>query len=744
KAYSENSSEEDIKAGRIPFNLDTAGFVHPNYPIVAKAVRNKETGSKVTTNIGGIQKVMAYAPILYSTGQYEKHGIFGGITIGAEFNQFQESTAKVASDLSDIIILLRNNITVFVLLTFVITVIGSWLFSKNLTDPILAITGDAKRIASGEDVQIGTIHRNDEIGVLSNTIGYMAQELKRSNEELKESLVSLQDSKSEIENYAKDLEYQITIFSTIQRISNILGSTTPMEKVLKEILRSCKESLRFDRTVLYLRDDNNKYLEYTENYGLSKEEERSAKNARYNIYDQDCIETRVLRTGEIIFVEDFKNYSEATEFDKRIYQSSKSDSFVYVPLKAKENIIGILGADRNHTKEKIKEIDINSLQIFANQASRIIENSQLYQEISEQRNFFENIIRFMIKGVVTIDVKGVITSINRTACEILHVERESVLGMEIVSYLENFQDFPELINKLITESITKADINEMRMNVNGKIISANITAIESEESDLAGYIVLLEDVTEKKRLDDHLHDLDRLASLGKFAAGIAHEIRNPLTGLSVFLDDLHDKLSSQVENSRFISLALSEIGRLERLVNELLDYATPHSAQMDYHDLNTLIESTLHFTEKQCRDAGIKVEVFYEKNLPKIHVDSGKIQQALLNMILNAIQAIGKNGKIRISTKISVESEFLSVFERGTRKISKWIKIIIEDSGSGISKELQSKIFEPFVTEKKGGTGLGLSITQSIISEHNGKIELADTDLQGASFIIYLPAIKER
>lgn len=740
KAYNKNSSREDIKEGRIPFNLDTAGFVHPNYPKVAHAVRNKETGSVVTTNIGGVRKVMAYAPIIYETGDYEKYGVFGGITIGAEFEEFTESTIKVAEDLSGIILLVRDNVVIFVILTFMITAVASWLFSKSLTNPVVKMTSYAKQLASGEKVAPLVLNRTDEIGVLSNTFNHMASELHKSNLDLMESLESLKESKDEIENYTRDLEYQIRIFKTIQDISNILGSSTRMEMVLKYILKSCIESLKFDRAVLYLLDESGQYLEYQENFGLSPDEEARAKKARYNVTRQDCIETRVLKSGEIIFVEDFKNYSNATDFDRIIYRSSKSDSFVYVPLKVKEKIIGILGADKQKTKNEIQLVDINSLQIFANQASRIIENSRLYQEISEQRNFFEDIIRYMVKGVVTIDNDGIITSINQAARQIFDLDDTKVIGSDSLQLLNDYPEIRDLLKKILISTDNEIDLTEeIKIEFNEKIITVSFSELEPKAGKKSGFIIIIEDVSQKKRMDDHLHHLDRLASMGKFAAGIAHEIRNPLTGISVFLDDLHDKVESKIETKSFITMALKEIERLETLVNELLEYSTPTGASKSSRNINDVIESTLHFTEKQARDSGVKIELKLDNDIPPIEIDSEKIRQALLNIVLNAVQILDKGGIIRITSTFIPKLKKLSFKANENTKDASWIKINIEDSGPGIPAEHRSRIFDPFYSQRPSGTGLGLSITQSIISEHDGIIEVLQSDLHGAMFSIYLP-----
>ena len=746
-AYKQTSSDEDKRIGRIPFNLDTAGFVHPNYPIVAEAVRRGESGSVITTNIGGVTKVMAYAPIIYNTGQFKKYGVFGGITIGAELQQFRQPIASIAEEVSHIITLFRNNIIFLIIFTILLTVLASWLLSRNLTEPILTITDYTKKLADGETITQLKSKRNDEIGVLAETFNFMASELEKSNAELRQSLESLKQSKDEIENYNLNLEYQISIFKSIQRISNILGSSTDLDSVLKIILKSCIESLKFDRAVLYLLDSSGRYLEYSEMHGLDADEEARAKRSVYDLDKDDCIETRVVKTGEIIYVNQFDSYPNKTEFDRVIHRFSKSDSFVYVPLKVKERIIGVMGADRLRSQGDIREIDINSLQILANQASRIIENTRLYQEIMQQRDFVENIIRNMIKGVVTTDSKGVVTTINHAAKNILRWQDIAAIGQPYSIVCGNFQTLSTELEKIIAENHREATFKrELKIEENERFLSVSISTIRSTHSSEAGLIILLEDETEKKLLDDHLHHLDRLALMGRFAAGIAHEIRNPLTGISVFLDDMHDKVSGQPEYASFIKMAVNEIERLENLVNELLDYATPSETVRTISDLNQVIESSIHFVEKEARKAGVKISVNYAQNLPGLPLNDDKIRQALLNILLNAIQHMPDGGEILISTNIIGQTDrFTPIPLVSDPSRQSWLKIIIEDSGPGLKAEDLSRIFEPFYTKRRGGTGLGLSITQSIIAEHDGKIMAGKAKtLTGACFTIYLPTIQKK
>ncbi len=743
KAYTSETPDSLIKAGLIPFNLFDADFIHPNYPFVAEEVRRKHSGTAITTNVGGIKKVMAYAPVLYDSGEYKDSGIFGGVTIGTQLEKFQSGIKAVAEELNIVTDLFRKNIFWFSLITFLVASITSYFVSSSFTKPIIELTNTSQRLAEGNLSERIHIDREDEIGVLANSFNFMAYELGKSKSELLESMEYLELSKNKIESYAKDLEYQLKIFRSIQRISNILGKTFEMNTILKIILKNCVQSIGFDRAILYLKDNSGKYLECKEIWGFPPEDAQRVLNSKYNIEHCDCIETKVAKTGEIIFVEDFNNYKDATSMDKKIREIGKSNSFIFVPLKAKEEIIGIMGADKSVSKGNISELDINSFQILANQASRVIENTKLYQELIRQRNFVENILKFMPNAVLTIDEKGKILSANKAVDNIFEINYKEITGQKIEKAFGDFHPFVDEIKRFLYEGNTSLFFTiKQKINGDEKILEIKTSDIYSDSGKNSGFILIVADITEKTRREEHMQEMERLALLGKFAAGIAHEIRNPLTGISLFMDDLHDKVIQDKEISKVIELALSEVERLESLVNELLEYANPSQGNFALSDIHEILNSTLMLVEHQYEKKNIEIVTEFDDKLEKFVFDGEKLKQAFLNLFINAMQAMKNGGKLKVSTARLKKNIFLH-HANASVNFKEVVKITITDTGPGINPESIHKVFEPFYTTKKGGTGLGLSITQTIISEHKGKILVFNKLEGGASFVIYLPYIKE-
>ncbi len=738
--FTEKSTKEEILSGRIPFNLDYAAFVHPNYPFVADEVRSLESGSALTTNVGGVRKIMAYAPIRYSKGVYKKHGIFGGITIGLQLRHFNEQARSITAEMDKIITSYKNEIIYYVLLIFGFAAVVSFFVSRNFSKPIKELTGFAQELASGNLDNYIELERNDEIGTLASALNFMSYELANMKEKIEQSLAEAKSATKEAREYAAKLEYQLDVFQSIQEVSNLLGTTFDLGKILKLILRHSVETIGFDRAVLYLISENGEKLELSETYGFTDEEEDYVKKSGYSLKNDDCIETRTFKSGKIFFVDNFAEYKEATELDKKIRRYGKSLSFVYLPLKTKDNILGLLGADKLRTKNKITREEIDALQIFANQAARIIEITELYRKLLEQRNFVSDILRFMPSGLITVNKEGYITSVNNSALRILKLDENNTIkkrGEEI---------FPEhfyLINEVWAEIREKGSYSreavEVEIKGEKKYLTVYASPIARGNEEPEEFLILIEDVTERKLIDEEVKEIEKLAFLGRFAAGIAHEIRNPLTGISLFLDDIHDLLAADANLGKLIELALNEVERLEKLVNEILDYASPSRGEYKEHSINDVVEAALVLLKNQFKKKNIELDLRLADNLPKVKIIKDKIIQALLNILVNAIDAVGNEGKISIETRFSETGNLYSAYLRKAQGELKSVTITICDNGPGIEKENLKRIFDPFFTTKEHGTGLGLSITFNIITEHNAKIIVSENSGGGACFSIHLP-----
>jgi two-component system NtrC family sensor kinase len=236
---------------------------------------------------------------------------------------------------------------------------------------------------------------------------------------------------------------------------------------------------------------------------------------------------------------------------------------------------------------------------------------------------------------------------------------------------------------------------------------------------------------ELREMQSHLIQSEKLASLGKLAAGIAHEINNPLGGILIYsnllLEDT-DKNSPHYENLRKI---VKETSRCKDIVKGLLEFARPKEPEVALININEILESSLAIMEKQALFQNISIKKTYESDMPKIIADSAQLQQVFMNIILNAAEAMAGNGTLTLGTSLNPDGTY--------------IKVEFSDTGHGIAEEDKKRLFEPFFSTKEvgKGTGLGLAISYSIIQQHNGTIEVKSQVEKGSTFTIKLPVLKE-
>lgn len=217
---------------------------------------------------------------------------------------------------------------------------------------------------------------------------------------------------------------------------------------------------------------------------------------------------------------------------------------------------------------------------------------------------------------------------------------------------------------------------------------------------------------------------EKLASLGQLAAGIAHEIRNPLTSINILIHSLRERLPSENSQQEDLKVIEEEIHRMNEIVDQFLRFAKPASPLLEKTDVLSIFEETLQLLRPQIEKQRIIVEKEFQA-LPMIQIDREQMKQAMLNLLLNAIQAMPEGGQLTLRGQNSIEGQ--------------WIHLSIEDSGMGISPEDIDKLFDPFFSTKEGGIGLGLSITHRIIDQHHGKIEVENAPEKGTIFTVWLP-----
>ena len=233
-------------------------------------------------------------------------------------------------------------------------------------------------------------------------------------------------------------------------------------------------------------------------------------------------------------------------------------------------------------------------------------------------------------------------------------------------------------------------------------------------------------------MEEELVRATKLASLGEMAAGIAHEIKNPLTGISLGLELLESEISPETKMGKIVEKISRDIDRINEIVSHLLDLARRKKPEMELLSINEIVKDVLLNIAPLAKQSNVKVKTDLHKKLPPINADESQLYQVFLNLGLNSIQAMTDGGRFTIST------------DKTDRYGKKKVAIIFKDNGPGISKENLHKIFEPFFSSRKGGTGLGMSISHRIVKDHGGSIEVENETGRGAKITVLLPVQKKK
>lgn len=236
--------------------------------------------------------------------------------------------------------------------------------------------------------------------------------------------------------------------------------------------------------------------------------------------------------------------------------------------------------------------------------------------------------------------------------------------------------------------------------------------------------IIISDLTEKRKIQEELIQTEKLASLGRLSASIAHEIRNPLSAININLQFLIRKFPEGTQERKYLDLALEGVRRIEKIVEATLNFARPSKPNVKEENINDVINATLPLVEISTLKKKIEITTKLSQDLPKVKIDFKQIQQVILNILTNAVDAIEDAGRINIKSYLVEEGEV------------NYVVVSISDTGCGIPKDELTKIFEPFYTKKSDGTGLGLAICKQVMNQHDGKIEVESEINRGTTFYL--------
>lgn len=341
--------------------------------------------------------------------------------------------------------------------------------------------------------------------------------------------------------------------------------------------------------------------------------------------------------------------------------------------------------------------------------------------LGKMREFNEVLVESLPVGLIAIDENGLIQVMNEAAEKMTGLVSSRTIGKD-----------PEQCLPIELHTVLRDNSNEkglvIEAHLRDYILDVSVVGVAPGKGVLGGKVMLLRDLTEVKRLESELQRSERLAVIGKMAAGVAHELRNPLSSIKGLTLLLKSKLASESDGVEAADTLVREVERLNRSIGELLDYAKPGSLILEPCQLETILEKTLSLIEPDLAIYDVSLEKNIDKGLQDVLTDKDKLSQVLLNIFLNALQAMEDVEGARILT-ITLRHE------------SESILLSIADTGCGIDSENLKKIFDPYFTTKNAGTGLGLALSLKIVEEHGGQLSVSIVPGEKTEFQIKLRAL---
>ncbi len=422
-----------------------------------------------------------------------------------------------------------------------------------------------------------------------------------------------------------------------------------------------------------------------------------------------------------------------------------------VPIFLGNNLFGIILLGKKANSNIFTQEDLQMFLAFSGQLAMAAHNASLYAGLEEAKTYRDNILQSLKCGVIAVDMKEDVTLINNEAKNILGLGK--TCPSEII--LNAFdKDTCKLLRNTLKSNRDYIDIETIIERVNKRVpCSMTITQLRTEAGEKLGALIILTDLTELKLLQAEKQHSDRLAHLGGLASNIAHEIKNPLVAINTYFQLLPYKKDDPEFHSNFREIALKEIGRINRIIEDMLNLAKPSKPVLLRIDPHCAIMDTVSLLKNNAAEKGVEITTILEGERYRIVADEDRVKQVLLNILQNSLDALPKNGRVDIYTYIldslsgfrkmakerpgSIFFSFAST-RLGDQNIPYFV-IKISDNGTGIPVEKISHIFEPFSTFKEKGTGLGLAVVYRIIKDHEGGIYVESREGAGTDFCISFP-----
>jgi two-component system NtrC family sensor kinase len=525
--------------------------------------------------------------------------------------------------------------------------------------------------------------------------------------------------------YRDRLDYRRTLIEFGRTLTNEVH----IEPMLGSVMDRISQTLLVDRMAIFLVDETTGRTRLARSLGMGSPETADSQ-LDFGFLDP----ARAEFTRGYLFYESPRYAEEADAASRRTLE--RLDLNYYIPCRIRERTVAVLGLGKTVDGDFLSSDDVELLFTIAAYVAIAFDNAHLYSSLEQKaaqierlKDFSENIVESLHVGVFAVDLEGRVESWNSQVEALLGVPRSEAIGRPLDGVLP--ADLVAEIDARADEENVSSIYKFAMRNRDGRmlVVNVSITPLLGKDGLRLGRLILVDDVSQRARLEDQLMQTEKLTSLGLLAAGVAHEVNTPLAVISNYIQMLARQFPGDDPRHTLIEKIVKQTFRASEIVNNLLNFSRVGASQFSEVSLNSVVEETLSLVTHPLKTARIEVVQHLQGDLPPVLGSMNRLQQVFLNLFMNARDAMPAGGVLDIRTMCS----------NGT------VEVEVSDTGVGIPRDQLHRIFDPFFTTKSTGrgTGLGLSVSYGIIKEHAGKIDVKSAPGRGTQFRLEFPVARK-
>jgi two-component system, NtrC family, sensor kinase len=536
--------------------------------------------------------------------------------------------------------------------------------------------------------------------------------------------------------YRERLDYRRTLIEFGRTLTNEVR----LDRLLSSALDRISQTLLVDRLAIFLEDGQT-----PGRFALSRTAGVAPEISGNGLYANDAWLANKLDLSFLdpqraalaqgcLFYESARAATQENESVRRTLDCLGLNYFI--PCRFHERTVAVLGLGKTVDGDFLSSEDLELLSTIAGYVAVAVENARLYQSLEQKaaqierlKDFSENIIESLNIGIVTVDLENRVESWNPPLEYLLDVKRGEAIGRKLRDVLP-----PDLAAEISARSedghVTSVYKFPLNLRAGRRlVVNVSLAPLVGKDGVRLGRLVLIDDITQRVRLEEQFVQTEKLTSLGLLAAGVAHEVNTPLAVISNYIQMLAKQIPGDDPRQKTIERIVKQTFRASEIVNNLLNFSRTGGADFSEVNLNLILDETLTLVQHPFRTARVNVLRNYGNGLPAVLGSTTRLQQVFLNLFMNARDAMPGGGMLEVRT--------------GAHNGS--VEVEITDTGMGISEDDLNRIFDPFFTTKTSGrgTGLGLSVSYGIIKEHAGKVDVRSTPGKGTSFRLEFPVARK-